>query len=706
MKELVMQLQLRFLEMCNTGKLFRSSLEGTFVWDLYLNGFSSGDNPIFRDPQSSTHNCNNCNNFIRRYGNIVSIDNDLNVTTIWDNVTVEEFINSAKSISKTLKEAPIKEIFLETFNELNSLPYEKCSKSFSKFQLGISFNHKQYSKEEVLKFGRVEEKTIYVFNHLHLFLPKEFVDTSGKSIDSIMATFRDAKNVFKRAMEDISLDTLELVRDLINQDSLLDGKTHLYKVEQFITLKKEFDLIPIKKMDNWCWTTSYNFPLAKFKNELIGVLCSELSEGEDLNKACQSWNKRVDPINYMKTTAPITKKQIEEAKKFVEENGYSDSFNRRLAVLDDIKVSEILHSNVGDGNIKNISIFDSVKSTSTQHKRQKFDGVEEVSIEQFMRNILPNCNSIEAYFDNSHTNNLVTLTTSNVKDSKPIFKWDNNYSYTFIGNIAGKSMIKQAVKSRGGSTDGIMRISLFFPSTTDDYDLHLIEPNGYEVYFSNLRTKSPCGGILDLDAQGRDGHQIPEKRVENIIYADSSKLLKGVYKIYVNNYSSRGLKNKFTIEIEINGEITLLESSQSNSNNMDVGEIQYNGTFSLIPAPHMKVLESKTISKEVWGIDTNNFHKVDLVCLSPNHWAENNIGNKYYLFMLDKCKCSEPIRSFHIENLTPELLQHKKVLEVLGNTTITPTNKQLSGLGFNATVRDELIVKIKGTHQRMLKIKF
>lgn len=46
------------------------------------------------------------------------------------------------------------------------------------------------------------------------------------------------------------------------------------------------------------------------------------------------------------------------------------------------------------------------------------------------------------------------------------------------------------------------------------------------------------------------------------------------------------------------------------------------------------------------------------------------------------CKTPNAIRSFHIENLLPELAAHRKVLEVLGGTTmIEPVDKQLSGLG-------------------------
>ncbi|MDD4970861.1 MAG: hypothetical protein PHT07_15650, partial [Paludibacter sp.] len=112
-------------------------------------------------------------------------------------------------------------------------------------------------------------------------------------------------------------------------------------------------------------------------------------------------------------------------------------------------------------------------------------------------------------------------------------------------------------------------------------------------------------------------------------------------------------------------------------------------------------------SKDIYGLPTQQFHKVNLICLSPNHWDENNIGNKHYFFMLNGCKCPVSIRSFHNENLIPDLLQHRKVMEVLGVANmINPTEKQLSGLGFNATVRDELIVRLQGSFKRVIKIKF
>lgn len=700
MQQFTKKIQEKFVQMSKFGKLFRSVLTGQQIWDLYIGSFSEENNPIFRDPLSTSKNCNHCKNFIRRYGNIVSIDDDYNIVTMFDVEIDEEYQNTAKILTEALQNAQISEVFFESFNDLNDLPYESCSRSSKVFQLGVHSNPKRYTKEEAEKYGVVKPNEVRTFHHMHLFLDKQFVDMSSSSVDSIMGIYRDAKNVFQRGMETIPLDTLNLVRDLINQNSLLDGKTHLFKIEQIIPLKQEYDSLAASKRDNWCWVKSYKFPLAKFRNELIGVLCTELAEGKELNAACKSWNQRVDPINYMKATAPITKKQIEEARKFVEESGYAESFDRRFARLEDIKTSEILHTNVGEGKVKSVSIFDGVKSTSTRHKRSEFEGIEEVSIEKFMKDMLPTCTGIEVFLNNAHEGNMVSLTTANNPESKPIFKWSNNYSWTFNGNLAGKSQIKENVKAAGGKITGILRCSLQWNDEDTkgivDFDLHCKEKRD-EISFRNKHVAS--GGWLDVDMISPT-----TVGIENITW--QKNLPDGTYRFFVHNYSGHGRHTGFKVEIEFDGSTYTYQTSEKFIYGRDIATVTVKDDVMSI-AHHMQPTEGLGVSKEIYGLETNQFHKVNLVCLSPNHWGENNVGNKHYFFMLEGCKSPASIRSFHAENLLPELAEHRKVLEVLGNTTmIEPADQQLSGLGFNATVKDELIVRLQGTHKRVIKLKF
>jgi len=73
--------------------------------------------------------------------------------------------------------------------------------------------------------------------------------------------------------------------------------------------------------------------------------------------------------------------------------------------------------------------------------------------------------------------------------------------------------------------------------------------------------------------------------------------------------------------------------------------------------------------------------------------------------MLQDCKSDKAMRTYHIDQLNSELLSERRALELLGQyMTIEPAEKQLAGLGFNSTVKGEVIVKVKGSHQRVLKI--
>ena len=85
------QIQAQLAVLTATGILFRSSISGQHVWDIYLRAFKDGQDPVFRDPASTTHMCNHCENFIRRYGNIVAIDDNLNIITMFDFTGTDTF---------------------------------------------------------------------------------------------------------------------------------------------------------------------------------------------------------------------------------------------------------------------------------------------------------------------------------------------------------------------------------------------------------------------------------------------------------------------------------------------------------------------------------------------------------------------------------------------------------------------------------------
>ena len=121
----------------------------------------------------------------------------------------------------------------------------------------------------------------------------------------------------------------------------------------------------------------------------------------------------------------------------------------------------------------------------------------------------------------------------------------------------------------------------------------------------------------------------------------------------------------------------------------------------------LKSLPSTQVSREVWGISTNTYQKVNVAMLSPNHWDDQGVGNKHYFFMLDGCRNDATARGFYNEFLKAYLDQHRKVLEMVGAKMRTEgTDRQLSGLGFSSTQRADILCRVSGSFNRTIKITF
>jgi hypothetical protein len=158
------------------------------------------------------------------------------------------------------------------------------------------------------------------------------------------------------------------------------------------------------------------------------------------------------------------------------------------------------------------------------------------------------------------------------------------------------------------------------------------------------------------------------------------------------------------VEIDANGEMYSFSYDQalSTGNSVNVATINYSKANGFT----VKGLVSHTkSSKTIWNVNTNNYHKVNMVMLSPNYWNGEGVGNKHYFFMLDQCRNEESARGFYNEFLMEDLNPHRKVIEIVASKMKTEEDEnQLSGLGFSSTIPNSLMVRVDGT--RTMKIIF
>lgn len=666
----------------NVNYLFEVNVDKEELVNTYLDSFPEGTNKIYRKKRE--YDCSCCKQFIKQIGNVVVIKNG-KVETIWDlDIHDGKFEYVANAMSKLVKSHTISEVYVSKFKKI-----------------GTEYNYEQY-----------EDGTMKRWEHFNIILDNKFVDKSNHSIGDIKGSFRDTKNVFKRSLDEISMEALDTIIELINSNTLYKGAEWKNILLDFRKYKKEYEMLNSdRERDLYAWENSVKvgISIGRIRNHSIGTLLVNVSNDMDLDLAVKKYEQIVAPSNYKRPKAIFTKKMLEDAKKTITELGYIDSLNRRFATLDDITINNILFSN--KDVTKRISdttgIFGELEK-QTVASPKKFSKVEEISASDFIENVLPTAKEVEVFVENKHLNNFVSMIAPCNKGSKSMFKWNNGLSWAYSGNITDSDM-KQNVKNAGGNVDGVLRFSIQWNENgrdNCDLDAHCIEPDRNEIYFSNCRKPSisRMTGQLDVDIVRPNGNIA----VENITWSDKSKMKPGVYKLFVHQYSGSA-KNGFRAEIEFEGNIYSFDYNNSMRANQKVYVadviLDEHGEFTIKECISGN---SKVANKTVWGVTTNEFTPVSVICYSPNYFDEQNgIGHKHLFFMLDRCMNDEEPNGYYNEFLKSELEKHKRVFEALGSKChVESSDKQLSGIGFSMTKRAELVVKVKGATERILKIKF
>ena len=674
-KKFKTQLQEHFAEMTqDASKLFEVEIDKDEFWNLYLDSFPAGTNEIYRERRE--YDCSCCRQFIKAIGNAVVIK-DNQVHTIWEFQTGSTtFQPVVDELDRYIKSHAVSDVYV---SKLKSVGTDR-------------------NREEV-------DGKINAYEHFFLNLPDKFVDRGGCSEGEIKGRFRDVRNVFKRSLDEISQEAIETVLELIMQNSLYKGEEWKSILTEFLKYKKDYENTPEDERENYAWEKSITAGsvIGKIRNHSIGTLLVNISEDMDLDTAVRKYEQIVAPTNYKRPKAIYTKKMLEEAQKTVEELGYMDSLPRRFAKLDDITVNNILFSNRDAVRRISGNVFEDMAVEAAINPK-RFSKVEEIGIDSFVKDVLPTAKELEVFFENKHSQNMVSLIAPQNPDAPSMFKWSNAFGWAYSGNITD-SDIRENVKSAGGKVDGVLRFSIQWNDeefNPNDFDAHCKSPNAH-IYFGDKLDRI-TGGNLDVDIISP---QRGKAAVENITWPDKSRMIPGTYKFFVHCFAKRGGRDGFKAEIEFDGQIYSFEYPHELKQNEKVMvakvTLSEDGAFSI-----KELLPSNVSSREIWGLKTNQFVPVSVVCYSPNYWDEQNgIGHRHVFFMLKDCVNPEMPNGFYNEFLKQELLHHKRVFESLGGKMrVEDVDDQLSGVGFSTTKRAEIIVKVKGATERILKVKF
>lgn len=631
----------RFNEM-SKGELF--VVEAPDLFDRYLAAYPEGTNPMFR--KRTEHDCQTCKHFVRRLGVVVSIKN-AKMVTVWGDLDVPEpYKTVADALDAYIRTLPIAGVFRTKERQYgNDHNYDDAGQRYEHFVGKVAGKHCCADADT----KRGEQAAVY--------------------------------QVCQRGLKEIRDDDIAVVLELIGANQLYRGEEHKPAIVGFQKLLKDYRKAGSSDLFIW---ENLEHKSARFRNTVIGTLLVDLAEGKDLESAVRSFETKVAPTNYKRTSAVITQKMVEQAIEKLNNLGLGADIYRRYARLSDVSVNDVLFVD----NESKSKMKDGVASLLEGSIQKAVpDGKKATCItaDAFVQEVLPKAKTVEVLVENRHLGNFVSLTAPDREDASgggPLFRWNNGFAWSYDGDVADS--VKQRVKAAGGNINAKLRVSLSW-FNTDDLDLHARTPSGRHVCFMDKQ------GILDVDMNVINPVR---NAVENLAF---NYLENGVYKISVHNYRWREAADPgFAIEVECGGVLHQhnYPSGVRHSHSVDCFKLHVkDGALVKVETD----LPGGMSSQEKWGVKTETLVPVSAITYSPNYWGDQQVGAKHLIFALKGCKNPDSIRGFYNEFLRSELEPHRKVFEVLGaKAKCKPADDQISGVGFTAARGDTVTVVVDG----------
>lgn len=401
------------------------------------------------------------------------------------------------------------------------------------------------------------------------------------------------------------------------------------------------------------------------------------------------------PANYKRPKAIVTQKMIENAFTEIEKLGIESALVRRHANITDMNVNDVLFV---DNSVKSKmrgSLKDQLLAEVPQQVR-KLASLD-LDIEKFVSEVLPNVESMEVKFEGKNISKLMSITAPVHEEVESIFKWDNNFAWSYNGEVTDS--IKEKVKKAGGNVNAKLRVSLAW-FNYDDLDLHCHGPDGH-VFYGNPAGqygRRNLSRILDVDMNagggypGRSGSS--REPVENLSWENPRD---GIYKIEVHQYHRMETKDEgFRLQFHLNGETREYSYGHGVRGTVQCLTFKIQDGHLTTLSTGKELIHASTQTQDMWGVKTNTLVPVRTMLLSPNHWENSNkTGSKHWFFILKDCVNPDEVRGIYNEFLRPDLEKHRRVFELLGaRTKCVPVPNQLSGLGFTRGRGDSLPISL------------
>lgn len=351
------------------------------LFDVYLEAFPPSER--------QHHNCNCCRQFIRRFGNLVVI-NEAGETesAIWNPATVPyRFRPVAEALEHTVRRGKVDGIFVSK---------EKV--------WGTPITGEWHHFAVRPAAARVHRDRLYEPHQVMAQKKQDFGTLSHGLADY-------GRDVVRQALNLLETDSLYRSEKVIGPANFLFN-LHNVRANTRNTVHRH----------NLIWKAVATAPVGFCtpRSSMIGTLLDDLKTDMDFDLVRRRFAEKMDPLQYRRPQAPASAGNIEQAEKLVGKLGIANSLRRRFARIEEVK---LLWSPKDDAPVSaEGGVFGHLKQSASR-KSEASTPAQKITWVKFASTVLPKAKKISAYV--SGRMNFAGVLTAVDLDAPPIIQWDH-----------------------------------------------------------------------------------------------------------------------------------------------------------------------------------------------------------------------------------------------------------------------------------------
>lgn len=365
------------------------------LYDIFLNNLP--------DEARQHYNCRACRDFVNRYGGLVTIDADGNVTPVmWRYGRVEFFADSTTAVAHAVMHSKITGVFLTPLKKLG-----------------------------VPKTG--------VWNHMAVDVSRLIRYTDRiKTADQRMAELKQDHEILCNALRKYDIQSINTAINLLIPGSLARSEKFIAQAQWFKSVLYSKDNDTRAQHRNIVWRKVATAPAGycHIPGSTLGSLLDDIQAGMDYDTIRDRFNKKVDPLNYQRPKAAPSTQNVQRAEKIFAELGLENSLKRRFAKLEEIPT---IWRPTADEPKSSAGIFSRVKTKDEKPKTSRIiPPAVTMTWDKFQRTVLPTAKKIEFYVPAGY-HSYTAIVTAEDMDAPPIIAWDredarNPFSWYLYAN--------------------------------------------------------------------------------------------------------------------------------------------------------------------------------------------------------------------------------------------------------------------------------